>query len=138
MRIQKAVRRLVAQSLERDKKMVIENKVCPKCDKGGISYTLYDLGVDFQMGKEHYVQTVFTWRFEMLLEIKDLSVEVEGKEILHNINLEIDHGETHVLFGRNGSGKTSLLMAIMGISGYKITKGRIFFKGVDIIFILYF
>lgn len=68
----------------------------------------------------------------MLLEIKDLSVEVEGKEVLHNINLEIDHGETHILFGKNGSGKTSLLMAIMGISGYKITKGSIFFKGVDI------
>jgi len=68
----------------------------------------------------------------MLLEIKDLSVEVEGNEILHNINLGIDHGETHVLFGKNGSGKTSLLMAIMGISRYKITSGSILFKRTDI------
>ncbi|MBN2538422.1 MAG: ABC transporter ATP-binding protein [Deltaproteobacteria bacterium] len=71
-------------------------------------------------------------RFEMLLEIRNLSVEVQGKEMLHNINLEIDYGETHVLFGKNGSGKTSLLMTIMGMSGYKITKGNIFFKGEDI------
>ena len=68
----------------------------------------------------------------MLLEIKNLSVEVVGKEVVHNINLGIDHGETHVLFGKNGSGKTSLLMTIMGISGYKITNGSIFFKGKDI------
>lgn len=68
----------------------------------------------------------------MLLEIRNLSVEVQGKEMLHNINLEIDYGETHVLFGKNGSGKTSLLMTIMGMSGYKITKGNIFFKGEDI------
>lgn len=68
----------------------------------------------------------------MLLEIRNLSVEVQGKKMLHNINLEIDHGETHVLFGKNGSGKTSLLMTIMGMSGYRITKGNIFFKGKDI------
>ncbi len=68
----------------------------------------------------------------MLLEIRNLSVEVQGKEMLHNVNLEIDYGETHVLFGKNGSGKTSLLMTIMGMSGYKITKGNIFFKGNDI------
>jgi Fe-S cluster assembly ATP-binding protein len=72
------------------------------------------------------------WRFKMLLEIRNLSVEVQGKEMLHNINLEIDYGETHVLFGKNGSGKTTLLMTIMGMSGYKITKGNIFFKGEDI------
>ncbi len=68
----------------------------------------------------------------MLLEIRNLSVDVQGKEMLHNVNLEIDYGETHVLFGKNGSGKTSLLMTIMGMSGYKITKGNIFFKGNDI------
>lgn len=67
-----------------------------------------------------------------MLQIKNLNIEVEGKKILHDINLEIDYGETHVLFGKNGSGKTTLLMAIMGFSGYTITSGSVYFKGKDI------
>jgi Fe-S cluster assembly ATP-binding protein len=67
-----------------------------------------------------------------MLEIKTLSVAVEGKEILHDVNLNIGDGETHVLFGPNGSGKTTLLMAIMGFPRYQITKGKIIFKGKDI------
>ncbi len=66
------------------------------------------------------------------LNIEQLTVEVEGREILHNINLEMKPGETHVLFGPNGSGKTTLLMAIMGFPRYRITKGKIIFKGQDI------
>jgi Fe-S cluster assembly ATP-binding protein len=66
------------------------------------------------------------------LNIDQLAVEVEGREILHNINLEMKPGETHVLFGPNGSGKTTLLMAIMGFPRYRITKGKIIFKGQDI------
>jgi Fe-S cluster assembly ATP-binding protein len=46
--------------------------------------------------------------------------------------MEIPPGETHILFGPNGSGKTSLMMTIMGFSGYKITHGKITFKGEDI------
>ena len=49
-----------------------------------------------------------------MLKIKDLSVAVEDKEIIHDINLTIQTGETHVLFGPNGAGKSTLLMAIMG------------------------
>jgi len=67
-----------------------------------------------------------------MLEIRDLCVAVEGKEILHNISLAIKPGETHVLFGPNGSGKTTLLMAIMGAPKYRVTKGSIIFKGQDI------
>ena len=67
-----------------------------------------------------------------MLEIKDLSVAVEDKEIIHDINLTIKSGETHVLFGPNGAGKSTLLMAIMGFPKYKITKGNIRFKGKDI------
>lgn len=67
-----------------------------------------------------------------MLEIKNLSVAVEGKEILHNVNLTVNTGETHVLFGPNGSGKTTLLMSIMGFPKYQITKGTIVFKGIDI------
>jgi Fe-S cluster assembly ATP-binding protein len=67
-----------------------------------------------------------------MLEIKDLSVAVDGRQILHNINLHINSGETHVLFGPNGSGKTTLLMAIMGFPKYQVTGGHIFFDGRDI------
>ena len=67
-----------------------------------------------------------------MLEIKQLSVAVEGKEILKDINLNVGTGETHVLFGPNGSGKTTLLMAIMGFPRYQITRGSIIFKGKDI------
>ncbi len=67
-----------------------------------------------------------------MLEIRDLEVEVNGKRLLKNINLTIKEGEVHALFGPNGTGKTSLLNTIMGLSGYKITHGEIIFKGVKI------
>ena len=67
-----------------------------------------------------------------MLEIKQLTVAVDSKEILHDVNLTIKTGETHVLFGPNGSGKTTLLMAIMGFPKYRVTKGSITFNGKDI------
>ena len=67
-----------------------------------------------------------------MLEIRDLTVEVEEKEIIKNLNLSIERGEVHVLFGPNGGGKTTLLLAILGFPAYKVTEGSIIFKGVDI------
>ena len=67
-----------------------------------------------------------------MLKIKDLSVAIEDKEIIHDVNMTIKNGETHVLFGPNGAGKSTLLMAIMGFPKYKVTKGSISFKGKDI------
>ena len=67
-----------------------------------------------------------------MLDIRELSVAVEEREILHDINLTIRTGETHVLFGPNGSGKTTLIMTIMGFPKYKVTKGAILFDGKDI------
>lgn len=67
-----------------------------------------------------------------MLCIENLRVEVGGKTILKNINMEIPEGETHILFGPNGSGKTSLMMTLMGFSGYNVTHGKITFKGEDI------
>ena len=67
-----------------------------------------------------------------MLKVEGLSVSVEEKEIFHRINLEIKEGEVHVLFGPNGSGKTSLLMSIMGLPPYKVTEGTVLFKGEDI------
>jgi len=68
----------------------------------------------------------------VVLSISQLTVAVEGKEILHDVNMEIRRGETHALFGPNGSGKSTLLMAIMGFPKYRIIKGNIAFKGKDI------
>jgi len=69
---------------------------------------------------------------ENMLHIENLRVEIDGKPILKNVNMEIPRGETHILFGPNGSGKTSLMMTIMGFSGYNVTHGKIIFKGEDI------
>lgn len=69
---------------------------------------------------------------ENLLEIKELSVRVDSRQILHDVNLSIQPGETQVMFGPNGGGKTTLLMTIMGFPRYRVTKGKIFFKCKDI------
>lgn len=67
-----------------------------------------------------------------MLLIDDLQVKLGDKEILKHIDLEIQPGETHILFGPNGSGKTSLLMTIMGYPQYRVVAGRIMFNGEDI------
>ena len=67
-----------------------------------------------------------------MLDIKNLTVWVGEKKILHNINLSIHKGETAILFGPNGSGKTSLLKTIIGIPDFRLESGSIIFKGSDI------
>ena len=67
-----------------------------------------------------------------LLEIKDLYVNVEEKEILHGVNLEVGKNQVHVLMGPNGTGKSTLGYAITGHPKYTITSGHIFFDGEDI------
>lgn len=67
-----------------------------------------------------------------LLNIQNLSVRVTEKPILHNLNLSMGAGETHVLMGPNGAGKSTLGNAIMGNPHYEITDGKIFFDGKDI------
>ncbi|MCQ4406769.1 MAG: Fe-S cluster assembly ATPase SufC [Sulfolobaceae archaeon] len=66
------------------------------------------------------------------LVVENLHVEVEGKEVLKGVNLEVNRGEVNVLMGPNGSGKTTLSLALMGHPKYKITKGRILLEGEDI------
>lgn len=69
---------------------------------------------------------------DSLLEITDLHVQVEGKEIIKGLNLSLGRGEVHVLMGPNGAGKSTLVNAIMGHPKYKITGGSIWFDGEDI------
>lgn len=69
----------------------------------------------------------------MLLDVQNLCVGLEdGKEILKNLNIKIDSGETHVLMGPNGAGKSSLGNSLMGNPVYKINSGKILFKDKDI------
>ena len=70
---------------------------------------------------------------EPLLQIKDLSVSVEDKDILKNISLTVNRGETHVLMGPNGAGKSTLGNALMGNPNYIIRSGDIIFEGKSIL-----
>lgn len=68
-----------------------------------------------------------------MLEIKNLHVAVDGKEILKGIDLSIGSGEMHAIMGPNGSGKSTLSYAIAGRDGYDVTEGEILFKGQNIV-----
>ena len=67
-----------------------------------------------------------------VLKIENLSVEVAGKKVLEGVDLEVPEGEVHVLLGPNASGKTSLIMSILGFPNYRILSGTITFNGKDI------
>ena len=69
---------------------------------------------------------------KIILEIKELHAEVEGKEIIKGVNLTICEGETTAIMGPNGSGKSTLASIIMGHPSYNITKGTIHYKGENI------
>ena len=70
---------------------------------------------------------------EPLLNIQNLSVSVDDNEILHDLNLKVGRGETHVLMGPNGAGKSTLGNALMGNPQYKITSGTVIFNGKNIL-----
>jgi len=66
------------------------------------------------------------------LEIRNLHVTADGKEILKGVSLDVDKGSIHALMGPNGSGKSTLANAIMGHPSLEVTDGTITFKGTDI------
>lgn len=68
-----------------------------------------------------------------VLEIKDLHVAIDDKEILKGVNLEMKTGEIHAIMGPNGTGKSTLSAAIMGNPNYEVTKGEILFDGKNIL-----
>src|SRR3954464_2115132 len=66
------------------------------------------------------------------LEIRNLHVRAEDKEILKGVDLSVGKGEIHALMGPNGSGKSTLANAIMGHPSLEVTEGEILFKGEDV------
>ena len=67
------------------------------------------------------------------LEIKDLHVSIEDKEILKGVNLTVNTGEIHAIMGPNGTGKSTLSSAIMGHPSYEVTQGEVLLDGVNIL-----
>jgi Fe-S cluster assembly ATP-binding protein len=67
-----------------------------------------------------------------LLEVKNLQVRVEEREILHGLSLTVNKGEVHAIMGPNGSGKSTLSHVLAGKPGYEVTGGEVLFDGEDI------
>jgi len=68
-----------------------------------------------------------------MLQIEDLRVTVEGKEILNGLSLSVGRGEVHAIMGPNGSGKSTLANVLAGRPGYQILSGRVSYEGRDLL-----
>ena len=68
-----------------------------------------------------------------LLEIENLTVAIDDEPLLSNVNMTVAPGEIHVVFGPNGTGKSSLIKAIMGLPPYRVVSGDIRFEGESIL-----
>src|SRR4051795_9222353 len=68
-----------------------------------------------------------------LLEVKNLQVRVDDREILHGLSLTVNPGEVHAIMGPNGSGKSTLSHVIAGKPGYEVTNGEILFRGENLL-----
>ena len=68
-----------------------------------------------------------------MISIKNLHANIEGKEILKGINLEVKAGEVHAIMGPNGSGKSTLASVLAGRDGYEITEGSVVFENKNLL-----
>ena len=68
-----------------------------------------------------------------MLEIRDLHVRIEEREILKGVNLIVPKGEVHAIMGRNGSGKSTLSYVLAGKQDYEVTSGEVLLDGVDLL-----
>jgi Fe-S cluster assembly ATP-binding protein len=95
-----------------------------------VGHVLRDAPVGAPQDEEHGIKTEEKMS---LLEVKNLHVRVEEREILHGLSLTVNKGEVHAIMGPNGSGKSTLSHVIAGKPGYEVTSGEILFKGEDLL-----
>src|SRR5262245_9086803 len=69
----------------------------------------------------------------MLLQIKDLHVEIDGKKILQGLDLTVEKGSVHAIMGPNGSGKSTLSYVLAGKEAYQVTQGQVLLDGEDLL-----
>jgi Fe-S cluster assembly ATP-binding protein len=67
------------------------------------------------------------------IEIKNLHVSIDGKEILKGVDLTVEQGKVHAIMGPNGTGKSTLAYTLMGHPNYTVTEGEVFFKGQNVL-----